>query len=147
MSVFKSRHPFASRRAEFERISQRFPGRIPIIVEKASRSVDAPPLQKQKFLAPEAMTIGQFIEGMSTKLGLYMYLTEQAFQIFFQLFAGYLNRVNNTRALNGNYIFKRSVLRIQIKINQIRIRLKDLLTRIRILHKPLKILKTFSFEK
>ena len=76
-----------------------------------------------------------------------MYLTEQAFQIFFQLCAGYLNRVNNTRALNGNYIFKRSVLRIQIKINQIRIRLKDLLTRIRILHKPLKILKTFSFEK
>jgi len=61
MSVFKSRHPFSSRRAEFERISQRFPGRIPIIVEKASRSVDAPPLQKQKFLAPEAMTIGQFI--------------------------------------------------------------------------------------
>ncbi len=61
MSVFKSRHPFASRRAEFERISQRFPGRIPIIIEKASKSVDAPPLQKQKFLAPDTMSVGQFI--------------------------------------------------------------------------------------
>ena len=61
MSVFKSRHSFQSRVEDFERIRQRFPGRIPIIVEKASRATDAPPLAKQKFLAPDAMSMGQFI--------------------------------------------------------------------------------------
>lgn len=61
MSEFQAKHSFQSRLEEFERIRQRFPGRIPIIVEKASKSVDAPPLLKQKFLAPNTMNVGQFV--------------------------------------------------------------------------------------
>lgn len=61
MSEFQARNSFETRFAEYERIRQRFPGRIPIIVEKASKSVDAPPLPKHKFLAPNTMTVGQFV--------------------------------------------------------------------------------------
>jgi GABA(A) receptor-associated protein len=61
MSDFKARHSFVNRVAEFERIRQRFPGRLPIIVERALRATDAPPLTKQKFLAPEGMSVGQFL--------------------------------------------------------------------------------------
>jgi GABA(A) receptor-associated protein len=61
MSDFQAKNSFESRLTEFERIRQRFPGRIPIIVEKASKAVDTPPLLKQKFLAPNTMTVGQFV--------------------------------------------------------------------------------------
>jgi GABA(A) receptor-associated protein len=61
MSDFKARNSFVNRVAEFERIRQRFPGRLPIIVERALRATDAPPLTKQKFLAPEGMSVGQFL--------------------------------------------------------------------------------------
>jgi GABA(A) receptor-associated protein len=61
MPSFQATHSFDTRLAEFERIRQRFPGRIPIIVEKASNSADVPYLQKQKFLAPNTMNVGQFV--------------------------------------------------------------------------------------
>jgi GABA(A) receptor-associated protein len=40
---------------------ERFPGRIPVIVEKASRAADIPDLPRNRFLAPADMTVGQFI--------------------------------------------------------------------------------------
>jgi GABA(A) receptor-associated protein len=61
MSDFRSKHPFANRREEANRIMERYPGRIPVIVEKASRSTDIPFMDKQKFLVPNHMTVGQFL--------------------------------------------------------------------------------------
>ena len=70
MGDFKARNPFVNRVAEYERIRQRFPGRLPIIVERATRATDAPPLQKQKFLAPESMTVGQFLYVLRRNMNL-----------------------------------------------------------------------------
>ncbi len=61
MSDFRSKHTLAHRREEAQRIAERYPGRIPVIVEKASRSSDIPLIDKQKFLVPSHMTVGQFL--------------------------------------------------------------------------------------
>jgi GABA(A) receptor-associated protein len=70
MADFKSRTTLSARIAESERIRQRFPGRVPIIVEKASRAADVPSLPKCKFLAPEHMNVGQFIYVIRKNLSL-----------------------------------------------------------------------------
>lgn len=61
MSDFRSKHPFAHRCEEAKRIAERYPGRIPVIVEKASRASDIASIDKQKFLVPSHMTVGQFL--------------------------------------------------------------------------------------
>lgn len=58
---FQRRHTLEHRRAEAARIQRQFPGRIPVIVERSSRTTDVPPPQKNKFLAPSELTMGQFI--------------------------------------------------------------------------------------
>lgn len=70
MADFKSRTSLSARIAESERIRQRFPGRVPVIVEKASRAADVPALHKCKFLAPDHMNIGQFIYVIRKNLSL-----------------------------------------------------------------------------
>ncbi len=57
------------RKAEVQRIKDRYPGRIPIIVNKAKRS-DAPELDKHKFLAPADLTVGQFVYVVRRRLAL-----------------------------------------------------------------------------
>lgn len=51
--------PFEKRISEARRILARYPGRIPVIVEKAPRS-DIPEIQKNKFLVPGTMLMGEF---------------------------------------------------------------------------------------
>ncbi|EXB37092.1 hypothetical protein L484_020884 [Morus notabilis] len=46
-SVFKQEHDFEKRRAEAARIRDKYPDRIPVIVEKAERS-DIPNIDKKK---------------------------------------------------------------------------------------------------
>lgn len=59
---FKGSHPLRSRIQECSRIIEKFPGRIPLIVERASRKTDTVPLiDKNKFLVPGDLTLGQFI--------------------------------------------------------------------------------------
>jgi len=70
MTDFKSRTSLSARIAESERIRQRFPGRVPVIVEKASRAADVATLHKCRFLAPENMTMGQFIYVIRKNLSL-----------------------------------------------------------------------------
>lgn len=57
---YKQSFPFTQRLAESKRIREKFPGRVPVIVEKAPRS-DAPLIDKKKYLVPGDLTIGQFI--------------------------------------------------------------------------------------
>ncbi|KAK9207524.1 hypothetical protein WN943_017813 [Citrus x changshan-huyou] len=88
-SNFKIEHEFEKRRAEAERIREKYPDRIPIseissqsvshllvssvlgppsmlcvlvqvIVEKAERS-DIPTIDKKKYLVPADLTVGQFV--------------------------------------------------------------------------------------
>ncbi|KAK1326798.1 Autophagy-related protein 8C [Acorus calamus] len=48
------------RQAEAARIREKYPDRIPVIVEKADRS-DIPDIDKKKYLVPADLTVGQFV--------------------------------------------------------------------------------------
>ena len=58
---FKDEHTFEDRLLESRRIRDKFPGRIPLIAERADRCINIPEIDKCKFLAPCDLTIGQFI--------------------------------------------------------------------------------------
>lgn len=59
-SSFKQEHPPERRQAESARIREKYPDRIPVIVEKAERS-DIPDIDKKKYLVPADLTVGQFV--------------------------------------------------------------------------------------
>jgi len=59
-SSFKLEHPLERRQAEANRIREKYPDRIPVIVEKAERS-DIPDIDKKKYLVPADLTVGQFV--------------------------------------------------------------------------------------
>ncbi|QEU61347.1 Atg8 [Kluyveromyces lactis] len=59
-SAFKSEFPFEKRKAESERIVQKFHNRIPVICERGGKS-DIPDIDKRKYLVPGDLTVGQFV--------------------------------------------------------------------------------------
>ncbi|KAI5450316.1 ubiquitin-like protein atg8 [Naganishia albida] len=59
-SKFKDEHPFDKRKAEAERIKQKYSDRIPVICEKVKDS-DIAVLDKKKYLVPKDLTVGQFV--------------------------------------------------------------------------------------
>ncbi|CAL5344513.1 unnamed protein product [Camellia sinensis] len=59
-SSFKVDNPLERRQAESTRIREKYPERIPIIVEKVERS-DIPDIDKKKYLVPADLTVGQFV--------------------------------------------------------------------------------------
>nr|QAR18126.1 ATG8e1 [Nicotiana benthamiana] len=73
-SSFKLEHPMERRQSESSRIREKYPDRIPVIVEKAERS-DIPDIDKKKtsdrriwqegrrntYLVPADLTVGQFV--------------------------------------------------------------------------------------
>lgn len=59
-NVFQKTHIFEKRKSESERILQKYPDRIPIIVQNIPDSL-LPEIDKKKYLAPKDLTIGQFM--------------------------------------------------------------------------------------
>ncbi|CAK9161978.1 unnamed protein product [Ilex paraguariensis] len=57
---FKLEHPLERRQAEAARIREKYPDRIPVIVERAERS-DMPDIDKKKYLVPADLSVGQFV--------------------------------------------------------------------------------------
>lgn len=57
---FKEKHPFEKRQKEAGTIRAKYPERVPVIVEK-SISSDIQAIDKNKFLAPCDLTLGQFM--------------------------------------------------------------------------------------
>lgn len=57
---FRQEHPLEKRQAEASRIRDKYPDRIPVIVEKADKS-DIPDIDKKKYLVPADLTVGQFV--------------------------------------------------------------------------------------
>ena len=78
MSQFKKQHIFDKRLSESKRIIEKYPTKIPIIVEKQNKS-DVPDIDKQKYLVPNDLTIGQFVYVIRRRLKLY---PEKAIFIF-----------------------------------------------------------------
>jgi GABA(A) receptor-associated protein len=56
---FKKEHSLEKRTNEAKKIRERYPDRIPIIVEKDLKS-DVPDIDKKKFLVPDNLTMCQF---------------------------------------------------------------------------------------
>ena len=59
MSKFKKQFSSKEREQECTKIRQKYPDRIPIIVEPYSNKIDL--IDKKKFLVPNEITIGQFL--------------------------------------------------------------------------------------
>ncbi|KAJ8653030.1 hypothetical protein O0I10_011330 [Lichtheimia ornata] len=59
-SRFKDEHSFEKRKAEADRIRDKYPDRIPVICEKVDKS-DIPTVDKKKYLVPADLTVGQFV--------------------------------------------------------------------------------------
>ena len=75
---FKKTHSFEKRKLESERIRRKYPFRVPIIVEIAKGS-NIPKLDKNKYLTPEDLTVGQFMYVIRKRIKLQ---PEQALFIF-----------------------------------------------------------------
>mmetsp|Transcript_100247 Transcript_100247/g.139328 ORF Transcript_100247/g.139328 Transcript_100247/m.139328 type:complete len:121 (+) Transcript_100247:41-403(+) len=59
-SKFKEQNTPEKRKAEYERIRNKHPDRIPVICEKVDGS-DVPDIDKKKYLVPADLNVGQFI--------------------------------------------------------------------------------------
>ncbi|CAN6199160.1 unnamed protein product [Urochloa humidicola] len=53
-------HELEKRQSESNRIRDKYPDRIPVIVEKSGKT-DIPDIDKKKYLVPADLTVGQFI--------------------------------------------------------------------------------------
>ena len=77
-SEFQRDHTFEKRKAEADRVLQKYTDRIPVIVEKAKRCVITD-IDNRKFLVPKDLTVGQFIWVIRKRIRL---APEQAIFIF-----------------------------------------------------------------
>tara|TARA_B100000029_G_C16716902_1_gene645423 strand:+ start:72 stop:452 length:381 start_codon:yes stop_codon:yes gene_type:complete len=59
-SFYKNKYSFAIRSIESKRIMEKYPNRIPVICERSHDS-DIPNIDKNKYLVPKDLTIGQFL--------------------------------------------------------------------------------------
>lgn len=68
---FKSKHSLIDRIQEARKIREKFPGRVPVIVERARGCrTDIPEVDKNKFLVPADLTVGQFMYVIRKRLAL-----------------------------------------------------------------------------
>lgn len=61
MDIFKNLNTFEKRKSECERILKKHPERIPVIVCKNCKEGVLPDIDKQKYLVPKELTLGQFV--------------------------------------------------------------------------------------
>ena len=67
MSTDFQKQPLEKRKNDYEKLSQKFPDKIPIIVSKHKKS-KLDNLPKDKFLVPDDITVIQFLSILRTKL-------------------------------------------------------------------------------
>ena len=61
MTLFKHKFPFHQRYDEASRILLKYPDMVPIICEKSKKDPSNKLLEKNKYLVPHNLTIGQFM--------------------------------------------------------------------------------------
>lgn len=79
MSPFKKKFSIKKRLEESKRILEKYPDRVPVIVERSSNSSDISEIDKQKYLVPKDLTVGQFIYVIRKRIKLE---SEQAIFLF-----------------------------------------------------------------
>ena len=65
---FKERFSFKTRQEEALRIMKKYPDRIPIIVERSLSDTTTELINKNKYLAPSSLTVGQFVYVIRKRL-------------------------------------------------------------------------------
>ena len=60
MTTFKEKYNLEERFIESSRIIRKYPDRVPVIVENVPGNKTMPKLDKNKYLVPNDMTLGQF---------------------------------------------------------------------------------------
>ena len=65
---FKERFSLKTRQDEALRIMQKYPDRIPIIVERCPNDTTTELINKNKYLAPSSLTVGQFVYVIRKRL-------------------------------------------------------------------------------
>ena len=76
---FHKEYPFLKRKEEAERILQKYPNRIPVIVQICDNKSNIPDIDKKKYLVPNDLTMGQFLYVIRKRIKLQ---PEQAIFIF-----------------------------------------------------------------
>lgn len=61
MSQYKKDHPLGKRLEEAKRTLDKYPDRIPVIVERGQDEKSLPEPDKKKFLVPRSLTISEFL--------------------------------------------------------------------------------------
>ena len=69
MPSFKTEHSLDKRKLEYVRIRTKYPGRIPVICERAAKT-SVPDIDKTKYLVPSDLTVGQFMYVIRKRLEL-----------------------------------------------------------------------------
>ena len=67
---YKQQFDFETRKDESDRIRKKYIDRVPVIVEKKEDNQDIPDIDKQKFLVPNDLTVGQFIYVIRKRISL-----------------------------------------------------------------------------
>ena len=65
---FKERFTFEKRQDEALRIMKKYPDRVPIIVERSRSDTTTELINKNKYLAPSSLTVGQFVYVIRKRL-------------------------------------------------------------------------------
>jgi len=65
---FKKKFDFNTRLNESTKIREKFPNRIPVICEKIKNVKDLPDIDKNKYLVPTDLTVGQFMYVIRKRL-------------------------------------------------------------------------------
>lgn len=79
MTKFKAQSTEGERIEEAKRILEKYPDRVPVIVEKCEDKSDIQPLDKVKYLCPKELSVGQFMYVIRKRLKL---SPEQAIFLF-----------------------------------------------------------------
>jgi GABA(A) receptor-associated protein len=67
---FRDRYSFEQRSTECARIFSKFPGRVPVIVQRNNKNNETPKIDKEKFLVPGDLTLGQFVFVIRKRINL-----------------------------------------------------------------------------